>query len=204
MVIPKIFEIFKKLDPGLLNFPETQVSFCNAIEIPESNELENPPTMCHNIIKALREAAIKTIPQQQFDGTIPRWTNDEELSLLIADRDIASRQLGQKSSQFRTLSRKIRKRVSILRNEYYHSEAQKINKYHINRQLEKLFTKAKTQESTFKPVPQRKSTCPPDKLKDHFRQHFDPGPNLKPKPAEIDNPPPYLLNPRQTQSSRYY
>uniref|UniRef100_A0A7M5XLU1 Uncharacterized protein n=1 Tax=Clytia hemisphaerica TaxID=252671 RepID=A0A7M5XLU1_9CNID len=43
--------------------------------------------------------------------------------------------------------------------------------YMINKEIEKLFTKAKRQESTLRHT---HSSCPTDKLYDHFKSHFNP------------------------------
>ena len=46
-----------------------------------------------------------------------------------------------------------------------------INQSAINRELDKLFSRAKTQESTFKPTPVK---CPSEKIFDHFKKLFNP------------------------------
>jgi hypothetical protein len=57
-----------------------------------------------------------------------------------------------------------------LRDEYYKAEAEKIDQFAINRELDKLFSKAKSQQTTLKPVP---DACPPDNIMKHFKAHFN-------------------------------
>ena len=71
-----------------------------------------------------------------------------------------------------------------MRNEYYKQEAEKINQLSINREIEKLFSRAKIQQS-LNPI---NSTCPPDKILKHFKSHFNPeDPSQIRTPEEFTN-----------------
>ena len=67
------------------------------------------------------------------------------------------------------------KRMRLLakfkKNDYFKAKAAKINQSAINRELDKLFSRANEQESTLKPAPGK---CPPKKIFDHFKKHFNP------------------------------
>ena len=63
------------------------------------------------------------------------------------------------------------KETEFERNKYYKQEAEQINQLSISREIEKLFSRAKSQQSTLNPI---NSTCPPDKILKHFKSHFNP------------------------------
>ena len=81
--------------------------------------------------------------------------------------------------------KKIRLRACYLKNEHFKKEAKKINMFAINKQIEKLFSRAKNQETTLKPT---KDACPTEKLLAHFKKHFNPAdPSIESTPEEISN-----------------
>lgn len=65
------------------------------------------------------------------------------------------------SNVLKAVKKKIRLRARYLRNEYLKREAEKINQLAINRELEKLFHRAKEQGTTLKSV---NHSCEPQKL----------------------------------------
>ena len=67
--------------------------------------------------------------------------------------------------------KKIRLRARYLKNEHFRLEAEKINTFAINKQIEKLFHRAKKQETTLKPT---NNACSTDRLLEHFKKHFNP------------------------------
>ena len=75
------------------------------------------------------------------------------------------------SNELSKTRKRIRLRAKFFKNEYFKAEAAKINQSAINRDLDKLFSRAKKQESTLKPGPGK---CPPEKIFDHFKKHFNP------------------------------
>ena len=69
---------------------------------------------------------------------------------------------------YRKFQKKIRLRAKFLKNEYFKAEAATMNQSAINRDLDKLFPRAKNQESTLKAAPGK---CPPpQKIFDHFKK----------------------------------
>ena len=70
-----------------------------------------------------------------------------------------------------SIRKKIRLRVRYLKNEHFKQEAEKINVLAINREIEKLFARAKNQQTTLKPI---NSACPLDKILNHFKRDFNP------------------------------
>ena len=61
--------------------------------------------------------------------------------------------------------------MKYLKNEHFKQEANQINNLAINREIEKLFSRAKSQHTTLQPI---NSNCPPDKILSHFKNHFNP------------------------------
>ena len=58
-----------------------------------------------------------------------------------------------------------------MKNEHFKAEASKINQLQINREVQKLFARAKRQETTLRPIP---TLCPTENLLEHFKSHFNP------------------------------
>ena len=73
------------------------------------------------------------------------------------------------SNELSKTTERIRLRASFLKNECFKVEAAKIIQSVINRVLDKLFSRAKKQETTLKPTPGK---CLPEKILDHFKKHF--------------------------------
>ena len=78
------------------------------------------------------------------------------------------------------IKKKIRLRIRYLQNEYLKHEAEQINQLAINRELEKLFHRAKQQGKILKSL---NHSCDPQKLIDHFKANFNP-----PVPSESTTP----------------
>ena len=131
------------------------------------------------LFRHLKEIADTQIPDASSDRSSPPWRNDPELNDLLQQRDIA-RQNGDPDVFIKSLSRRILNRHKTLKNDFFKAEAAKINFHAINRQIAKLFMKGKSQKTTLKSPP---SSCPPEKLIDHFTNHFNP-----PLPREYETP----------------
>ena len=172
----------KCLDLASLNQPEIQFNFINAavenlktlpLNTTTNNEINN------HLVNAINTAGNDTLPLRENERNIPPWHNDEVLEELYNRRD----QLRKENATRKIIAvttKKIRKRASFLRDEYFKMEAEKINQFAINRELDKLFSKAKRQQTTFKSVP---DVCPADKILEHFKAHFNPD-----NPADIYTP----------------
>ena len=146
----------------------------------------------------INEAAEEILPRIESRQATQPWHNDETLKALYIQKD----ELISKNAGFKTLSRirkKMRLRARHLRNEYFKSEAEKMNQLAINREIEKLFAQAKKQETTLRTP---SGSCQPEKLLDHFKSHFNPPSNPQ-TPNELQNDTPNFIEELQNISSQF-
>ena len=113
------------------------------------------------------------------------WDEDPELSILGNLRDMTYRHT--QAAEFKTITKKIRKRIDQLRNLHYKNQADKLDDAYEARNLEKLFRLCKEFSSNKKPVEQ---TCPG--LREHFESHFTHQAPSEHPPEEISNPPEFI------------
>ena len=142
-----------------------------AINSLNSSDTEtNNTVLCENLLKSINEAAVNCLPIKEKSKLYQLWHNDEKLKHLyeLKDRYILE---NYNLNSLRAIRKKIRLRARYLKNEYLKQEAEKINQLAINRELEKLFHRAKSQNTIFKPV---SNSCAPQKLLEHFKSHFNP------------------------------
>ena len=186
----------KKLDLRYLRDPTVKTNFIDSVvgKITSSNILNsdlNNSEVNKQFVDAINTAAEESLPKVENTRVIHPWHNDEKLTQLYARKD----ELISQNADHKALSnirRKIRMRASHLRNEYFKTEAAKINHLAVNRELDKLYQEAKIQDTTLKPV---KSFCPPDQLLKHFKSHFNPDdPSEHSTPVEFtsDNLPKFI------------
>ena len=180
---PKIAH--KKYDFAALQTEEINHNFLTNL----SNMWENAQTIDNNntaindrLVQSIKAAAAVTIPERVAQKLYQPWHSDQKLKELYIEKDEArSKNADSKIVQY--LRKKIRKRSRYLKNQYFKDEAQKLNQLSINRELEKLFTRAKRQDTTLKSC---NHSCSPDKLLKHFRTHFNPENNQPERPRELD------------------
>ena len=86
----------------------------------------------------------------------------------LKDQQIAPNANSNKLSK---TQKRIRLYAKFFKNGYFKTEFTKINQSAINREPEKLYSRANKQESTLKPAPGK---CPPQKILDHFKKHINP------------------------------
>eukprot|EP00111_Clytia_hemisphaerica_P017270 TCONS_00051124-protein len=123
-----------------------------------------------SIINALRESAENVFPTVIVDSSSPPWRSDEKLKqLFVTKSELVS--CSSSPEELKRIRKKIRYRVRYLKDQYFKHEAETMNTYMINKEIEKLFTKAKRQECTLRHT---HNSCPTDKLYDHFKSHFNP------------------------------
>ena len=134
------------------------------------------------LVQSIKAAAAVTIPERAAQKLYQPWHSDQKLKELYIEKDEA-RSKNADSKIVKYLRKKIRKRSRYLKNQYFKDEAQKLNQLSINRELEKLFTRAKRQDTTLKSC---NHSCSPDKLLKHFRTHFNPENNQPERPRELD------------------
>ena len=108
----------------------------------------------NNLISAINTAAEKTIPKEK-ERLVQPWQDDNVLKQMYEERDQLKRNNGNREELTR-VTKKIGKRARFLRDEHFKAEAEKINQFAINRELDRLFSAAKRQETTLKAVP---NTC---------------------------------------------
>ena len=90
-------------------------------------------------------------------------------------------------------------RSRYLRNEHFKSEALNLDIWATSRELDKLFTTAKRQTTTFKSS-NDSSSCPPDETLNHFKRHFNPDNNAD-RPGEPDDIPNFVESLRKLSST---
>ena len=122
------------------------------------------------LISSLNSATEETLPMQEKTRLYQPWHDDIILKELY---DLKDQQIAQNpnSHELSKTLKGIRRRTKFLKNEYFETAAAKINQSAINRELDKLFSRAKKQESTLKPAPGK---CHPEKIFHHFIKHFNP------------------------------
>lgn len=174
---------------SLLN-PTTRVAYTTAVDekLRDFPPVESINTISERIIKVLNEAADLTLPKKKKAETTKEiWKDDELLNILLLERGKS-----QRGSQiYRTLTKKIKKRVNKLRNDKMKQEAEEINQFATNREVEELFRSFKSDGSTFKTT-KRKNGCDQDKLKEYFEKHFAHSANDHPEPDELRNIPKFI------------
>ena len=109
------------------------------------NENVDSDMTIEKLDEVLHEASIK-IPKKPLRNPTNTWDTDMELQNLLKKRDLISRSENQ--SEYKTLTRKVRKRAQYLRNVFLKEEGMKINLAWHNRELEKSYTLAKNQKMT--------------------------------------------------------
>ena len=174
----------KRLDYSSLNDQEILHKFKNAAtESLDTIDLQSDNTSLNdNLLKSINEAASENIPTIRNSKIYQPWHNDDKLRELYELKDrLMLRNSDQKS--IKAARKKIRLRCRHLKNKYLEQEAEKINQLAVNRNLERLFHRAKEQGTTLKPNP---SSCQPQKLLEHFKSHFNPvDPSELVEPSEL-------------------
>ena len=98
-------------------------------------------------MKAINESASKNIPAIRNQKIYQPWHNDEKLQELYKLKDdLMLRNSDQKT--IKATKKKIRLCCRYLKNKYLEQEAEQT----VNRKLEKLFHRAKNQDTTLKPI----------------------------------------------------
>ena len=144
------------------------------------NENQNTELSVEKLDKMLETASTK-IPLKPIKAPKNSWDTDEELQQLLAQRDAVSR--SENRVEYKKLTRKVRKRAQLLRNEFLRAEAMKINLAWHNREIEKAYTLAKSHKMTDNNVKIGKK-CAISDLKIHVENHLNKTTTL-PVPPEI-------------------
>lgn len=170
--------------PQLTRDIEIQKRYAESIKF---NIHENMTTseLSSEMIRALSEAAIKSIPQKSKSKSILPWDSDPILQFLYASKRTVD------SLQLKEVNKKIKKRFKYLQNQYHKEEANKLSDLQQSRQVEKEYKKIKeiAENNPFKKI--KTKGCDPSKLKCFFKKHFNEETSDEP-PFELKNPPEYI------------
>ena len=151
------------------------------------------------IVKTIETTATETLPEKIEQKLHQPWQNDAKLRELYTKKDEhLKKNADQKTLQ--QLRKKIRKISRQLRNEHFKKEAEKLNVLATTRELDKLFATAKRQTTTLN-TSSSTSSCPPDKILEHFKQHFNPKNENIVRPDELDNLPSFVESLRKISST---
>lgn len=142
---------------------------------------------CNNLIEALRDAAIDSLPEQPKDKVNAPWRTDTKILALLASRDGMDRN----HPRYKAISKEIKRTLKSLQNDHFAAEAAEINSYAEARNIERAFRRAKQQQSTLKDV--QNAGCDMNSLRDHFKQHFTCA-HDKPTPASLYAKPPEFMS----------
>ena len=91
---------------------------------------------------------------------------------------------------YKDLTKKLKKRINFLRNERLKHEANEINLFATNKEVEELYKSFTADNSTSRTVNSTKK-CEPTMLKEHFTKHFDRDVE-KETPPELDIAPKFI------------
>ena len=143
------------------------------------------------MIDAFQSAARDTLPRKISTKSSQLWRDDEEINTLF-DRRM---DLKRDSSEFKALSKQIKKRIIKLRNLKLKKEAEEINSFSSKRKIEEMYRAFKNDCSTFESG-KSSEKCDPAVLKKFFENHFGLK-QLIPSPKELAckpnfNPPSYI------------
>ena len=162
----------KQFDLSALKIPEIGNDLRNeAINEMNSINLETDnSTLNKNLLKSINDAALNNLPKKANVKLHQPWHNDEKLKLLYELKDRLIRE-NSNASSVKATRKKIRLRAKYLKNEYLKQEASEINQLAVNRKLEQLFKRAKSQSTTLKHA---QNSCEVQILIKHFKTHFNP------------------------------
>ena len=144
----------------------------------------------------MNRTAESTLPKlEEIRPKNEMWKYDEYLNTLIDQR----KQTTRNSVEFKNVTKQIKCRVKYLNNEKCSKEAASINEYATRRQIDELFRKFKSDNSTFT-KPKNTTKCDPILLKDYFKNHFTKT-EITEDPIELVQLPDFLKNLQEIDSS---
>ena len=178
----------KPIDIKSLRGVEVQTEYTNAVrdKFSSCNDETVNDISC-NIVQTLNKIADQVIPRKNKQALKEMWKEDEIFNDLLDQRSSTS-----DPNLNKMLTKNIKKRVRYLKNLLMKEEADKIDEKNEKRDIEGLYRSFKNQSTAFKPL-KTQSSCDPDKLKEHFKRHFDSTKNnLIPK--ELHEVPGFIRN----------
>jgi len=115
--------------------------------ISEKVDKNSPELLSSKIVNILNKAG-ESLPFIAKDIATEWWKNDNQFNTLLDDRS----KLDRGSKEYLTKSKEIKKRIQFLRNEKLKSEAEDINRYANQKEIEKLFRSIKKESTAFKDI----------------------------------------------------
>ena len=173
---------------SLFSNPDATNSFNEQVKmslIAEKVDKNSPELLSSKIVNILNKAG-ESLPLITKDIATEWWKNDKQFNMLLDDRS----KLDRGSREYLTKSKEIKKRIQILRNEKLKSEAEDINKYANQKEIEKLFRSIKKESTAFADI-KTKRECDPNKLKEYFARHFS-DKDYPTAPEEFDSAPDFI------------
>ena len=166
--------------------------FKNAVDVTlatmqhDSTNLDN---IYESIVSCLNKAAAASLPKSSKPTHHkPVWSTDQIFQNLLSQRSKTHRD--NQCTKF--LTKKIRKRAQLLKNQHFRKEAIEIEALREKKDFRAMYVKAKAQTTTFKPI---RVTLDPDKGHVFFEQHFNPtAPTPEQTPPELLKPPKFTEN----------
>ena len=142
-----------------------------------------------SVIDALETAAAQSLPPyKKSDHQYPVWSTDPNFKQLIAERDL----LGSQSKCIKLITKKIRKRAKILKNQHFRKQAEEIEALSKQKKYREMYQQAKSQVSTFKKI---RVKLEPEKGLKFFKSHFNPTPPTELQtPKELQETPKFVPN----------
>ena len=188
----------QKLDENALKNEDTRKKFVQWVtkSILETG-IDESIDKSNTIIKTLNSAAQATLPNKRKNNkTNETWKDDIDLNALLSERSVTA----HGSVDFKRLTKLIKRRVNHLRNEKIKAEADIINEHANRKEVEQLFRKFKSDNSSFKnerPI----SKCEPSKLKAYFHKHFT-SPQIEEEPIELEDVPEFITKLKQISTQK--
>ena len=152
-----------------------------------------PSNISDRIVSAFQTAASATLPNKSKKKSIRLWRDDNELNDLLELRSV----MNKESTEYRNVSKQIKKRVIKLRNMKLKQEAEEVNSFASKRKIEEMYRAFKNDKSCFKDG-KVENKCDPKALNDYFKNHFSKKMNSNPPEELIGTPnfnPPLSRNP---------
>ena len=168
----------KKFD--FTNFTEEQIrTYKNVLS--ENLKKGINEISAEQLIQILQRSAEETLPRVNKTRHQPHpWDEDPQLKELLDARK--NFHIKYDRRQYRNIQRKIRKRVTALRNEHFMNEARRFSNAKTNRKIAESYKIAKDQAKIYRKKP-RQTACPG--LLEHFQNHFNPDHSSKPEPTTL-------------------
>ena len=132
----------QKTDVKMLQDPEIRVKFKRCLtDTLKSTSIssESIDKKSDEIVKLLKSIGETTLPKVQKQNINETWKLDTELNKLLCQR----METNMRTTQYKELTKCIKKRVKQLKNDRLREEAEKINEYANKRKIEQLFKEIK-------------------------------------------------------------